>query len=85
MTNTHFYGTFAHIQFVGDDLVRLALMDRADNGEFAASDGDGRCGARRRDGGRDNRQEVLRRHVYPARQNKANRLDRDFNPIDIGI
>src|SRR5580700_5553499 len=33
MANMHFYSAFAHVQFVGDDLVRLALMDRADNGE----------------------------------------------------
>src|SRR3984957_20116949 len=44
MANMHFYSAFAHVQFVGDDLVRLALMDRADNGEFASGDGAGRRG-----------------------------------------
>ena len=74
----HFYSAFAHVQFVGDDLVRLALMDRADNGDFAAGDDAGRYGARRREGKRDPGEEAFRWDVRPARQNKANRFDRDL-------
>jgi len=78
MANMHFYSAFAHVQFVGDDLVRLALMDRADNGEFASGDGAGGRGARRRAGRQDRGEEAFRRDVCPARQHKANRFDRDF-------
>ena len=74
----YLYSAFAHVQFVGDDLVRLALMDRADNGEFAAGDGAGRRGARQRDGRRNGGKEALRRDVGAASQHKANRFDRDF-------
>ena len=34
-----FYRVFTHIQFVRDDFIRLALLDRANNCEFTARDG----------------------------------------------
>jgi hypothetical protein len=40
-----FHRALAHIQVISDYFVRLTLLDRADNGEFAADDAQDARGA----------------------------------------
>jgi hypothetical protein len=85
MANMHFYSAYAHVQFVGDDLVRLALMDRADNGEFAVGDG---ARGRGRDGepldGMAKRRRSAGTYVPPAKTRRT-ASTAISNPSVIGI